>query len=211
MAGTACGCQGPAAAYAELMTTALGRQITAVNMGVGGATTSSLQTQLNQSSTRSAVAGASVVLLIIGANDLIPQLVRYRSAACDAACYQPAIMNMSNRLNGLLDQIADLRNGRRGTVLVTDYWNVFPDGTSERDEHGAHEVAWGRQVSRAANTEICRVSRENGAVCVDTYAPFFAHGDDPDRYLAPDGDHPNAAGVDLIAAQLQKATPKGAL
>lgn len=211
MAGTACGCDGPVAAYARLMSKSLGRHITAVNMGVGGATTSSLQAQLRQSSTRSAVAGASVVLLIIGANDLLPQLVRYRSTECTHTCYQPAVLNMSDRLNGLLDQIADLRNGRRGTVLVADYWNVFPDGTSEREEHGADEVAWGRQVSRAANAEICRVSRENGAVCVDTYAPFLAHDGDPDRYLAPDGDHPNVAGVDLIAAQLQRATPKGAL
>jgi len=211
MAGTACGCDGPVAAYARLMSKSLGRHITPVNMGVGGATTSSLQAQLKQSSTRSAVASASVVLVIIGANDLLPQLARYRSSECTYTCYQPAVVNMSGRLNDLLDQIADLRDGRRGTVLVTDYWNVFPDGTSEREQHGAGEAAWGRQVSRAANAEICRVSRENGAVCVDTYAPFLAHGGDPDRYLAADGDHPNAAGVDLIAAQLQKATPKGAL
>jgi len=210
MAGNACDCSGPAVAYAALMSTSLHRQIEAVNLGVGGATTSSLQAQLGTGSVRTAVAGARVVLVIIGANDLLPQLSKFRSSACDYSCYHPAITSMSQRLNGVLDEIADIRGGSRGTVLVSDYWNVFRDGSGERQENGQAEITWGRTVSRDANQAICQVSEDNGAVCVDTYTPFFAHDADPDRYLAADGDHPNKAGVQLIAEQLQKATPAAA-
>jgi len=210
MAGSACGCAGPAAAYAALMSGSLGWTVDAVNLGVGGATTASLARQLRTAKVRAAVARARVVLVIIGANDLLPQLEQYRASVCDSSCYDPAIDTMAKRLDGVLDQIAAIRKGRRGTVLVSDYWNVFQDGSGERARHGEAEIRWSRGVSRVANRAICKVSAVNGAVCVDTYDPFFAHGEDPDRYLAADGDHPNKAGVALIAEQLQKATPKDA-
>jgi len=210
MAGSACGCGGPAAAYATLMSRSLGRQVDAVNLGVAGATTTSLARQLRTARVRSAVARARVVLVIIGANDLLPQLRRYRASACDSSCYDPAIETMANRLDGVLHQIAAIRRGRRGTVLIGDYWNVFQDGSSERQRHGEAEISWSRGVSRVANKATCRVGADDGAVCVDTYDPFLAHGEDPDRYLAADGDHPNKAGIALIARQLQKATPKAA-
>lgn len=210
MAGTACECSGPAHAFAQLMSRSLGRQITAVNLGVPGATTQSLGRQLHAPKVSSRVRRADVVLLIIGANDLVPELDRYQSTGCGSSCLDPAIHDMAARFNGLLDQIADERGGHRGTVLVADYWNVFRDGATEREEYGAAQIRWSRLASRTANAAICRVARENGAVCADTYVPFFAHSGDPDRYLASDGDHPNRAGVALIARQLQKATPANA-
>jgi lysophospholipase L1-like esterase len=43
---------------------------------------------------------------------------------------------------------------------------------------------------------------------VDLYAPFKGNGTaNPTKFLAGDGDHPNAAGYMLITSALLKATP----
>ena len=120
----------------------------------------------------------------------------------------PAVAAMGRRFGALLDRIDRIRGGRAGSVLVADYWNVFLDGDQGIAQSGRAEVLWGRRISRDANATLCARTRARGAICVDTYRPFLGHGDDPSRYLASDGDHPNKAGVALIVRRLVAATPE---
>lgn len=62
------------------------------------------------------------------------------------------------------------------------------------------------EVTEAANTAICAAARTRSADCVDLNRWFDVEASDPTRLLAADGDHPNAAGVDVVAAALMTAT-----
>jgi lysophospholipase L1-like esterase len=94
-------------------------------------------------------------------------------------------------------------------VLVTDYWNVFQDGDVGTAEHGAAFQSWSDALTRAESTRICGGAQSAGATCVSLYAPFKGNGSiNPTSLLAADGDHPNAAGHQLIASTLLAATPR---
>lgn len=209
MAGTRCDCDGPVAEYAEAMRPLSTRPITDVNLGGNGGTTTTLLAQLRQDTTKQAVASARAVLVIIGANDLLPQLRKWQDTGCPVSCYQPAVAAMGQRVGQTLEAIDQLRPHTRGVVLVADYWNVFPDGDAARSEGGQAQVDWSRAVSRAANAEICAAARRAEAICVDTYTPFVGNDSDPTDLLASDGDHPNAKGEALLVKQLVDATPAG--
>jgi lysophospholipase L1-like esterase len=92
---------------------------------------------------------------------------------------------------------------------VTNYWNVFEDGDVGTAENGGSFQSWSDLLTRAANAQICEAARRGGATCVDLYSPFKGDGSkNPTSRLAADGDHPNAAGHQLIASALLASTPQ---
>lgn len=211
MAGTHCSCAGPAAEYGDALAAKTGRTVTVTNLGAGGSITADLLGDLRRDPrTRRAVSAATVVLVTIGANDLLPEFAAYRrDANCDVACYRGPAHTMGRRLAQVLGAIAGLRTGPSRTVLVTDYWNVFTDGEVARADGGQGELDWSAGVTAAANKEICTAATSAGVTCVDLVAPFKGTGDrDPSPLLAEDGDHPNAAGVRAIVRALVAATPE---
>lgn len=209
MSGTACGCAGPVTGYARAMQRRSGHRVFGTNRGRGGATTSSLLTDLRDSTTRRDITRARAVLVIIGANDLAAQRQRWIDDRCPASCYQPAVTAMGQHVREVLTAVQHLRTHSRGPVLVADYWNVFRDGVVARNAGGQMLVTWSRAVSRSANRAICSAARRTSAICVDTYVPFLGNGHDPTDLLAPDGDHPNIRGMRLLVRQLVKDTPRG--
>ena len=92
---------------------------------------------------------------------------------------------------------------------MTTYWNVFEDGDVADRQRGPGFADWSDTVTVAANRAICATARTFGDTCVDLYAPFLsADGNrNPTPLLSSDGDHPNAAGHDVIARALLAATP----
>jgi lysophospholipase L1-like esterase len=209
MAGTSCGCEGIMVRYAEREEASTGRApIVPVNLGADGATTTTLVADLRTASVVGQVRRARVVAVIIGANDLVPQLRRQEEVGCPRSCYAPAVAAMGRRFGTVLAAVQAARASRPGAVLVLDYWNVFPDGDQTRVTQGRSLVAWARAVSRLANAEISARSAAYGDRFVDLYQPMLADGD-PTDLLAADGDHPNSRGVDLIVDRLVAATPHG--
>ena len=179
----------------------------AVNLAEPGATTTDVTDQLHtEQSARSAVAAADIILVTVGANDLNGLVDAWDLGGCDASCITPAVTRMGTDLSATLDALNTARPvGSR--VYVTDYWNVFEDGQAAIDDQGSAFPAWSDQVTREANTTICTVARAHGALCVDLWTPFKGTDGraDPTAFLQSDGDHPNAAGVDLIVEALQRA------
>jgi len=208
MAGTHCACAGLAEEYASALATRDGVHVEVSNLGDNGKVTDDLLDDVQEDpTTRSAISSADVVLVTIGANDLLPELDRWRFRGCTRSCFARPAARMGRNLTKILAAVDALRNGRRAVVLVTDYWNVFTDGDVARSDGGKAQVDWSAAVTAAANRQICAAARTAGDTCVDLVSVFKPRGADPTPLLATDGDHPNAAGVRAIVAALLAATP----
>ncbi|HEX2895952.1 MAG TPA: SGNH/GDSL hydrolase family protein [Marmoricola sp.] len=208
MAGTNCDCAGLAEEYGTALQARDGGHVDVTNLGEGGKVTEDLLEDLQVDvPTRTAIAGADVVLVTIGANDLLPQLDQWRSSGCDESCFAGPAAQMGQNLRQILTVIDAIRDGHHGTVLVTDYWNVFTDGDVARNSGGQAQLDWSDDVTAAANQQICAAASASGDTCVDLVPVFKPGGSDPTSLLADDGDHPNAAGVQATVQALLAHTP----
>jgi lysophospholipase L1-like esterase len=185
------------------------------NLGRNSQTTAGLLADLREDqAVRSQVAAADVVLLTIGANDLVPALRAWDDgsgqdeATCGGACDNENLQRVAAHVREALRDVRQLQGGRRTLVLVTTYWNVFEDGDVAQADRGTAYLRWSDGLTRRLNEAIALAARAESAVPVDLYTPFKAEGQrDPTPLLAGDGDHPNAAGHRLIASVLLSATP----
>jgi lysophospholipase L1-like esterase len=207
-AGSACDCTDFVHRYAAQVPASAGGPTRAVNLGEGGQTSAQLLSELGSGGAMShQVASADVVLVTIGANDLLPLLDTWSSSGCAASCSSPGVRAVARNITGIVDRTRALRAGHPTRILVTGYWNVFEDGDVASAARGAAYLAWSDALSRQLNTAVCSAAEGAGATCVDLYAPFKGDGSrNPTSLLAGDGDHPNAAGHDVIAAALLRAT-----
>jgi lysophospholipase L1-like esterase len=206
-AGSACGCTTFVDLYAAMLHQRSGRTAAAANFGKPGLTSTGLSEQLADPQVRAQLAKATLVVVTIGANDLEPLIGRWQAAGCDASCVDPATTAMGANVSTALAQVRAAASPRT-RVLVTNYWNVFEDGDVGEQDYGKAFHAWSDGVTRSANDHICAAAAAAGDTCVDIYEPFEGAGDrNPTALLAGDGDHPNAAGHQLIAEALIQADP----
>jgi lysophospholipase L1-like esterase len=199
--GSQCDCTSYVSLVGQQFGAYSGRPSSVDNLARDGLTTSGLLAQLQLPAVRSAVADADLVMITIGANDFDEESLTV--PACQPAtalsCYQSALSAQQAELSALLAQV-NLVHSRPGTTtIVTGYWNVFLDGRVGRSQ-GAAYVAASNALTMADNGLIAAVTTAHADTYVDIYTPFKGDGsrDDTDL-LAPDGDHPNAAGHRLIA------------
>jgi len=201
-AGSACGCTD----YVNLLAHGLGVDVSSTNLAVPGQTSSGLLDQLSAADVRAAVANADVVVVTIGANDVEADDPSTCGSGQDgASCYSSELSGLSQNLDRVVSAVVSItRPGAR--VLLTGYWNVFLDGAVAR-AHGADYVRMADAVTREVNSRISSAATANGAVFVDLFTPFRGADGSKDctELLAPDGDHPDAAGHALIAQTLLAA------
>jgi lysophospholipase L1-like esterase len=201
--GAGCGCP----SFVRLLGSKLGqlesRPIDVVNNAQDGLTSAGL---LEQVQTEHEQASASQVTLVtIGANDFdSSQLSTQGCTAPELTCFGPALIAMQYNVDAIVDALLQAR-GPHGPILVTGYWNVMLDGAvgaSRGQDYQRDSDALTRQVN-AALQDTCR---RKGVTYVDVYAWFKAdHDGDDTALLAPDGDHPSAAGHAVIASALLNA------
>jgi lysophospholipase L1-like esterase len=206
--GAACQCQPFPETYGDLLSKRTGTQVTVDNRAVGGLDTAGLVTQLRQPDMEDAVRRADVFLLTIGANDFgdhHAEVVHGECGTGDVDCVSDELTAMGDRLESVLARIRSLRQGRPTTILVTGYWNVFQDGDVARRDFGERGLQAALHLTERANQVIRSVSDRAGARYVDIFAPFERPGADVTSLLAPDGNHPDAAGHELIARSLLAA------
>ena len=207
-AGDGCDCTDFITAYAAGLPHPGRASAVPVNLGQGGLTSDGLLSELSTDPrTRHDVRRAGTVVITIGANDLVPLVNVWGEGGCQAACYGPPTVKTGKTVQRVVQQVHALN--ATALVMVTTYWNVFEDGDVAEALRGASFLPWSDAVTRAANKEICAAARRATAVCVDLYAPFKGQlgAEDPTPLLEDDGDHPNAAGHQLIARALLRATP----
>ncbi len=207
--GYNCNCEAFVGLYATQLVAQDDVATSSVNLGVPGWTSSQLLAAMTKPGAfRNQVAKADILLVTIGANDLNP-LESKEPTGCPATCYTPLIDSAGHNVELIVDAARAANPTHPPTVLVTDYWNVFQDGDVGTAEHGTAFQSWSDALTRAESTQICDGARSAGATCVSLYAPFKGNGSiNPTSLLAPDGDHPNAAGHQLIASTLLAATPQ---
>jgi lysophospholipase L1-like esterase len=201
---SACGCAGFVQDFAGLLAKRRGAAVRPVNLGQPGLTSVQLDQELHQDTpVRRAVGAADIVLITIGANDLMPSLAAWDAAGCDDSCAAAGVPEVRARIRSIVDQVHALRHGLATQVLVTDYWNVFEDGDVASADRGQAYLLWSDRLTQRLNASICAAATSGGATCVDLYAPFKGDGTaNPTHLLAGDGDHPNGAGHAAIARAL---------
>jgi lysophospholipase L1-like esterase len=208
--GARCGCRPFPQMYGALLHQRTGAPVTVDNRAVGGLDTTGLIAQLRTPAMQAAVRRSDVVLVTIGANDFSDhhdEVVHGRCEQGDHDCVSDELGSMGAHLGSVLATIRALRAGQPTTLLVTGYWNVFEDGAVARRAFGASGLQASLQLTRRANAVIASVSASAGARYVDLFAPFQQHGGDITSLLAWDGNHPDAAGHELIARALLGAAP----
>ncbi|MBC2641445.1 MULTISPECIES: SGNH/GDSL hydrolase family protein [unclassified Rhodococcus (in: high G+C Gram-positive bacteria)] len=182
------------------------------NLGVGGWTSTDLLDSLESGAyDADAVRDADVVTVTIGANDFYAELDDYLDGDCGGddglGCFAPVLPQLQTTLTSVLDRITELRDGQPTAVLVTGYWDVFPDGDVARGLFGPQFLRDSSALTLRANDVISEVAGAEGATYVDLFGVFKgAWGDgDPTGLLADDGDHPNQSGHQRIADALSSA------
>ena len=200
----ACGCAGFVQDFSDALAGRRGSLVRSVNLGQPGLTSVQLDEELHHDSpVRNSVGAADIVLITIGANDLMPSLAAWDTAGCNDICAAGGISAVRSRISSIVDQVHALRHGLPTQVLVTNYWNVFEDGDVASADRGQSYLVWSDRLTKRLNASICAAATSGGATCVDLYAPFKGDGTaNPTHLLAGDGDHPNAAGHAAIARAL---------
>ena len=181
------------------------------NYARNGLDTAGLLAQLKDPGVAEGVAHADLVTVTIGANDFATAQSDYFTGTCGGSdgldCFRSTLPSLHANLTAVLDRIRALAAGHPAGVRVTNYWNVFEDGEVAQEKHGDAFVRDSDQLTLEANAVICGAADRAGDVCIDVDTAFqqASPGGDPTSLLAPDGDHPNQAGQELIAATVAAA------
>ncbi len=198
-AGTACNCTGYVELTAERLAATRGAPVRVTNLATDGETSAALLDQLRLPATRRALAGASVAIVTIGANDFDSSDIATDACGQPATCFGSQLDQLHSRLTSILSQVrAAMPNDAE--VLVTGYWNVFLDGRVAAAK-GSTYVANSDALTRVVNALTAAVAAATKTTYVDIYTPFKT-SDDETGLLAADGDHPSATGHEAIAAAL---------
>jgi len=178
----------------------------ATNDSVAGYTTSNVLNQLSSDGTViDEVRSADAIEIEVGAND-----VAY-SASCGTAvdCYAPRVPTVEKNLAAIVKRVHDLTSGHKVLVVLLDYWSVWLGGQYAA-AHGEAYVDAAAEMTDRVNTVIKETADQSGSAYVDLRAAFKGpnYAYDETHYLSNDGDHPNAAGHQQIAAATQAVIEK---
>jgi lysophospholipase L1-like esterase len=199
-AGTACDCE----PFPELYAALLSPPARSINDSRPGSTSADVRAQVSGAAVRAELGAATVVLIMAGANDLAGAFDNGR----DELAYGDAAAEVRRNVDAT---VAAIRRDRTAapTILVLGYWNVVKDGAVGLAAYGAEGERSAATATRYANEALREAADDSGARYVPTWQSINGDQPDPDptALLAPDGDHPNAAGHRAIAAALLAAQP----
>lgn len=179
------------------------RSVTATDDAVGGFTTADVLHQVTADRpVIDALRRADAAEIEIGAND-----IRYtKKCGTDIGCYTPAVAPMKRSLDEIVRRVRQLLAGGPDIVVLLDYWSVWLGGQYAR-ERGPAYVRAAESVTDSVDKAIKAVAASTGSAYVDLRLAFKgpSYSFDETRYLAADGDHPNTAGHQRIAAAVVTA------
>jgi acyl-CoA thioesterase I len=199
-AGTACDCD----PFPDLYAARLRPAGVSVNESQPGFTSADVRAQLADGAVRAALGQASIVLIMIGANDVA---ATFDAGRRDDASFQASADTVEDNVEAV---VATVRQNRPAPiVLVLGYWNVVKDGAVGLAEYGTTGEQAAVQATRITNAALRRAAAASGARYVSTTPAFDGRNrdQDPTALLAADGDHPDAAGHQAIADAIHTAQP----
>ena len=198
--GTNCNCTPYPPLTASGLASGTGQKVTASNDSVPGYTTSDVRHQLNaDSNVIDHVRAADTIEIEIGAND-----VGYTdSCGTTVACYTPKVPTIEKNLNAIVSRVHELTSGHKVLVVLLDYWSVWLGGQYAAAKGNAYVNA-AAEMTDQVDTVIKSTATKTKSAYVDLRAAFKGpnYSYDETHYLSGDGDHPNAAGHQQIAAAI---------
>ncbi|WP_338041400.1 SGNH/GDSL hydrolase family protein [Microlunatus panaciterrae] len=208
--GYGCGCSAFPDQYAHAASARYDVPITMHNLGQGGLTSGQLLSRLSDSESAESqlVSSADIDLITIGANDFADQHEAITQGACLGAgvkvCTEDELRQLSSNVADIIATIRQRRQGLPTAILITGYWNVFEDGDVARASFPKAGLRASKDLTAVVNLAIQSAASAAGIDYVDLSGPFTRQtpSSDVTTLLAPDGDHPNAAGHALIARTL---------
>jgi lysophospholipase L1-like esterase len=147
---------------------------------------------------------------MVGANDYVPAFRAVARGTRPARTYHQIEERVAANLTAVINTIRALHtNPDEVHIALLDYWNVVKDGAVAARVYTHREREAAAQATESANRAIAHVAAATGAIDVSTFDPFENPKVNLTSLLAPDGDHPSAAGHHLIATVLFQALPRG--
>lgn len=200
-AGTGCDCT----PFPDLYARRLHPPGISVNESQPGYTSQDVRDQLTDPGVHAALAAATVVLIMAGANDVAAAFDHSR----DEAGFRAAAATAGTNVQAVVAAVRAARTPAPA-VLVLGYWNVVKDGAAGRAAYGAAGQEAAVAATRDCNAALRRAAAASGARYVTTTPAFTGpqRDRDPTNLLAADGDHPNAAGHEAIAEAIHAALPE---
>ncbi|WP_255657335.1 SGNH/GDSL hydrolase family protein [Actinoplanes sp. L3-i22] len=188
-AGTACGCTPFPDRYARMRSP----EARSLNFAQPGFTADDVREGILDSEVVDGLREASVVLVMVGANDMAAVFGQDRD-------YPAAAERVRATVTTIVGGIRQA-HGSPVRILVLGYWNVVKDGAVGRAEYGPDGVRSAAAATRAGNAALQAAAAATGASYLATDVLFKGadRAGDPTGLLAADGDHPNAAGHEAIA------------
>jgi acyl-CoA thioesterase-1 len=208
--GVACSCSPYPVGYARSVAAHTATPSRAANYAFSGATSADTLSQVRAWGAGGNVGAASVAVLMVGANDFGPafrRVLHHQQRALHA--FPPVAATVRADVIAAVRRLQQLHPGLR--VVVMDYWNVMKDGAVGRRAYGEWGMAKAAQATVYANTALHQAASATGATFVSSRLALKGPTGkaDPTRFLAADGDHPNAAGHAAIAAAIARVLPRG--
>ena len=142
------------------------------NLGVGGSTSSELLAALQPGGAEAAgLAGADIVTVTIGANDMGSARSEWQDGTC-SGCIDRVAARLARNLSAILRQVRVDVGRRPLEILVTTYWNVFEEATDpgSDDPRTTAYVTMADRATSKANTAICARDGQ-GAGCLHRPLP----------------------------------------
>lgn len=197
--------------FADSLRTDTGVDVTVTNLAIDGWTSEDLLASLrDDAGVRDAVAGADLVTLDIGGNDVLHALPAYLTDTCggddNLQCLRDAATTFATRWDDILDELLALRDGAPAGILTLDLYQPFVG-----DERLADDLDTLRPTLDAVNAAINDAAAARGIPVAQVHAAF--HGEDgtadptASYLISVDGLHPSNAGHRLIADALLALDP----
>jgi lysophospholipase L1-like esterase len=207
--GSACSCVNFVSAYAQMVAAGTGSKATVDNDAVSGSTSADVVNLLTKPAVQAHVRAATTVLIMTGANDFNDAFDAVSLGAPAAPTYSPVAEDVQDNVTAVVQKILALNP--RTHVVVLDYWAAMEDGAVAVRDYDAPAMAASVASTSYVNDALAVAAKATGALYLSTYTAFKgpAGTNDPTSLLASDGDHPNAAGHQLIARTIYSALPNG--
>ncbi len=204
-AGAHCGCPSFLQQYADRVGVATGTRPVVDNLAVDGSTSADLVELTGTDRVRKAVAQATVVVIMAGANDY-EEAFQAVGAGAASSRYEPVAAAVRENVSAAIESIRSVNPA--AAVVVADYWAAMEDGAVAQRDYTRTQLSAARQATQSLNDALWSVKSAAGVAWVSTRQAFRDQGEDDTDLLLPDGDHPNAAGTTVIADALAAVLPR---
>jgi lysophospholipase L1-like esterase len=200
------GCGNLFALYAKGATTP-GRPISVLNLAKGNTTSKDALSTLRRSSSEAAVKKATTVVIYTGADDFKDSFKAVSRGKSAKKNYKPVEQTVESNVEKMIKLVHELNPAAH--VAVLDYWGAMEDGKVAKQDYSKAQLKAADEATDYLNRGLKAAAKAEHATYVSTYTLFKGkNGDkDPTKYLASDGNHPNATGMYAITAALVKALP----